>query len=106
MCRALLPWGLLLWAGAWCVPAAGEAVDALEALGVGVKKDRQGRVTELVLSAGHGDDVPVTDECIYRVKGDRLAICFGTRHRPDRFATRKGDGLRLILYRRAAAEKK
>ena len=66
---------------------------------------RSGRLVEIPFGF-ENVEVPVTDQCIYRLKGDHLVICFGTRRRPARFATRKGDGFRLVVYRRAAAEKK
>ena len=43
----------------------------------------------------------LVDEGIYRLDGDTLTICFGTRNRPATFEAPEGSGCYLCVYRRA-----
>ena len=43
---------------------------------------------------------------IYLLDGDKLTLCTSMADRPTAFATKQGDGLQLVVFKRAAGEKK
>jgi len=43
---------------------------------------------------------------IYLLDGDKLTLCTSTADRPTSFATKQGDGLQLVVLKRAQGEKK
>ncbi|SRR6266496_652505 len=43
---------------------------------------------------------------IYLLDGDKLTFCTSTADRPTSFATKQGDGLQLVVLKRAAGDKK
>jgi uncharacterized protein (TIGR03067 family) len=43
---------------------------------------------------------------IYALEGDKLALCTSNGDRPTSFATKQGDGLQLVVLKRAQGEKK
>lgn len=43
---------------------------------------------------------------IYLLDGEKLTLCTSTADRPATFATKQGDGLQLVVLKKAAGEKK
>lgn len=43
---------------------------------------------------------------IYALDGDKLTLCTSTADRPTSLATKQGDGLQLMVFKRAQGEKK